>query len=98
MISYGDMRLGYTANRSLRFKAQNGDTTWYHYDLLGNLLSVKLPNGDFIEYLIDAQNRRVGKIVIIDLNLLNKKYHLFSRLPTIYYLHFRPQCGTLCKQ
>jgi len=26
-----------------------------------NLISVSLPNGDFIEYLIDAQNRRIGK-------------------------------------
>jgi len=63
MISYGDMRFGYTANGSLRWKAEGSDTTFYNYDLLGNLLSVKLPNGDFIEYLIDGQNRRVGKII-----------------------------------
>jgi YD repeat-containing protein len=47
----------------LKYKAENGDTTWYHYDLLGNLMSVSLPNGDFVEYIIDGQNRRVGKKV-----------------------------------
>ncbi|MEJ2629455.1 MAG: RHS repeat protein, partial [bacterium] len=41
----------------------NCDTSWYTYDLLGNLISVTLPNDDFIHYLIDGQNRRVGKVV-----------------------------------
>jgi len=47
----------------LKWKAENSDTTWYDYDLLGNLRSVQLPNGTYIQYLIDGQNRRVGKIV-----------------------------------
>ncbi len=63
MLSYGDAIYGYTPNGSLKYKAVNGDTTWYTYDLLGNLISATLPNGDFIEYIIDGQNRRVGKVV-----------------------------------
>src|SRR6185436_2738861 len=37
--------------------------TTYQYDLYGNLRHVELPNGDEIDYLIDAANRRVGKLV-----------------------------------
>ena len=47
----------------MTYKAVGSDTTWYDYDLLGNLISVTLPNGTFIEYIIDGQNRRVGKKV-----------------------------------
>jgi RHS repeat-associated protein len=42
-------------------KVDGSDTTKYTYDLLGNLTKIVLPNGTVIEYLIDAQNRRVGK-------------------------------------
>ena len=63
MLSYGDATYGYTSNGSLKYKAVNGDTTWYTYDLLGDLVNVLLPDGTFIEYLIDAQNRRIGKKV-----------------------------------
>ena len=61
MLSYGNAIFGYNARGSLTFKAENEDTTFYNYDLSGNLISVNLPNGDFVEYQIDAQNRRVGK-------------------------------------
>ena len=47
----------------MKFKAEDLDTTWYDYDNLGNLISVLLPDGTFIEYLIDDQNRRIGKKV-----------------------------------
>jgi RHS repeat-associated protein len=63
MLSYGNATFGYTATGSLKWKAENGDTTRYDYDLLGNLRSVQLPNGTYIQYLIDGQNRRVAKIV-----------------------------------
>ena len=55
--------LDYGANASITWKADNGDTTRYNYDNLGNLISVILPNGDDIEYIIDGQNRRIGKMV-----------------------------------
>jgi YD repeat-containing protein len=43
--------------------SETGDVTTYHYDALGNLLSVELPDSTLIEYVIDGQNRRIGKKV-----------------------------------
>lgn len=37
--------------------------TEYYYDSFGNLINVILPNGTLIEYVIDGQNRRIGKKV-----------------------------------
>jgi len=39
----------------------NGETTFYQYDLFGNLLSVALPDGRSIEYEVDGAGRRVGR-------------------------------------
>ena len=39
------------------------ETTSYDYDALGNLRAVVLPNGTVVEYLMDGENRRVGKKV-----------------------------------
>ncbi len=36
-------------------------TTGYSYDVLGNLRSATLLNGAQLEYVIDGQNRRIGK-------------------------------------
>src|SRR5262249_30946062 len=33
------------------------------YDVAGNLLAVLLPNGDHIQYIVDAAGRRVGRIM-----------------------------------
>ncbi len=41
---------GMTSNRS------------YTYDALGNLLSVTLPSGNAIEYVVDGENRRVARM------------------------------------
>jgi RHS repeat-associated protein len=38
-------------------------TTSYDYDAFGNLRHVTLPNGTAIDYLVDGQNRRIGKKV-----------------------------------
>jgi RHS repeat-associated protein len=37
-------------------------TTSYSYDLFGNLLHVTLPTGTALDYVVDGQNRRVGKM------------------------------------
>jgi len=37
--------------------------TEYEYDVFGNLQKVTLPGGKIIEYVVDGQNRRVGKKV-----------------------------------
>ena len=42
---------------------QTSETTAYTYDVLGNLVSVTLPDGTQIGYVIDGQNRRIGKKV-----------------------------------
>ena len=61
MLSYGNALYIYSRNGELQKKIVETDTTSYTYDYFGNLLSVRLPNGDLIEYIIDGQNRRIGK-------------------------------------
>jgi RHS repeat-associated protein len=63
LIQYGDTTYSYTANGELSGKTNtaSGETTSYIYDALGNLMSATLPDGTRIDYLIDGQNRRVGR-------------------------------------
>jgi RHS repeat-associated protein len=63
MLSYGPSTYTYTPNGELATRTTGGQTTTYTYDALGNLLSVALPGGTTIAYLVDGQNRRVGKRV-----------------------------------
>ncbi len=62
LIEYGGNTYTYTANGELLTKTRNGQTTTYHYDVLGNLRQVQLPEKT-IEYVIDGRHRRVGKKV-----------------------------------
>jgi RHS repeat-associated protein len=63
LLTYGAWTFGYTANGELERKTNTATAqTWlFQYDALGNLLSVGLPNGDLVEYLVDGMGRRVGK-------------------------------------
>jgi RHS repeat-associated protein len=61
LLSYGDATYTYTANGELLTKADASGTTTYTYDVRGNLIEVDLPSGDVIEYLVDGQDRRVGR-------------------------------------
>jgi RHS repeat-associated protein len=68
MASYGNATDGYadyiyTANGELMSKTLNDETTTYDYDVLGNLRGVTMPGGMAIEYIVDGENRRVGKKV-----------------------------------
>ncbi len=63
LLQYGDNAYNYTANGELLSKTTHGATTRYNYDVLGSLRSVQLPDGKQIEYVIDANGRRVGKKV-----------------------------------
>jgi RHS repeat-associated protein len=63
LTQYGNATYSYTENGELRHKNENSQVTEYNYDVLGNLRSVQLPNGNKIEYVIDARNRRIGKKV-----------------------------------
>ncbi|HTG37077.1 MAG TPA: DNRLRE domain-containing protein [Thermoanaerobaculia bacterium] len=61
LLAYGDTSFAYTANGELLSKTQNGAAVVYGYDELGNLLSVGLPSGIAIDYVVDGRNRRIGK-------------------------------------
>jgi RHS repeat-associated protein len=64
LIGCGNTTFTYTANGELSSKTESGvGTTEYVYDVLGNLLRVSLPSGTLVEYVIDGENRRVGKKV-----------------------------------
>ena len=63
LLTYGTATYTYTPDGRLRSKVLNGQTTNYSYDELGNLVSVALPSGTLVEYLIDGRNRRVGRPV-----------------------------------
>ena len=63
MVATNSASYTYTDNGELLTKTENGQVTSYTYDVLGNLLSVTLPSGNLIEYVIDASNRRIGKKV-----------------------------------
>ncbi len=61
LLDYNNATYDYTANGELKTKSVGNATTSYHYDVLGNLRQVILPNGTAIDYVIDGQNRRIGK-------------------------------------
>ena len=65
LITYGDNSYTYTANGELltRTDTSTSETTTYTYDVLGNLVSVTLPDGTQTGYVIDGRNRRIGKKV-----------------------------------
>lgn len=54
----------YGSNGELRVRTATGvGTTRYTYDAFGNLVTVLLPDSTVIDYVIDGQNRRVGRKV-----------------------------------
>ena len=54
----------YTANGELLSRTVGGvDTTYYTYDVYGNLVTVELPDATVIDYVIDPGNRRIGRVV-----------------------------------
>ena len=63
LLTYNGASYTYTENGELLTKTQNGATMTYDYDVLGNLRKVVLPGDVTIEYVIDGQNRRIGKKV-----------------------------------
>jgi RHS repeat-associated protein len=63
LLSYGSCSYSYKADGSLQTKTCPDGTTTYDYDAFGNLRGVGLANGTAISYVIDGQNRRVGKKV-----------------------------------
>jgi len=60
LLDYNNATYDYTANGELKTKIVGTQATSYNYDVLGNLRHVTLP-GAAIDYVIDGQNRRIGK-------------------------------------
>ena len=63
LTAYGTITYTYAANGDILTATSGGQTTAYSYDAFKNLSSVQLPDGRQIEYIIDGQNRRIGKKV-----------------------------------
>ena len=63
LTQYGTTTYGDSANGELQSTTTGGQATTYTYDFLGNLKSVVGPTGFTIEYVVDGQNRRIGKKV-----------------------------------
>ena len=74
LLTYGNASYTYTANGELLTKKVGNQTTTYNYDVMGNLMGVDLPDGTQITYLVDGQNRRIGKRVngVLQYGLLYK--------------------------
>ncbi|MGA7314967.1 MAG: RHS repeat-associated core domain-containing protein [Silvibacterium sp.] len=63
LLTYGSAIYAYTANGELASQTVGTQKTTYQYDVLGNLTNVTLPTGKAITYVVDAENRRIGKKV-----------------------------------
>jgi RHS repeat-associated protein len=63
VTSYAGCTYAYKPDGSLQTKTCGASTTSYDYDTFGNLRRVTLPNATNIDYIIDGQNRRIGKKV-----------------------------------
>ena len=63
LLSYAGSIYDYTANGELKTKTTGALITSYDYDVFGNLKHVTLPDGTAIDYVIDGQNRRIGRKV-----------------------------------
>jgi len=63
LLTYGNNSYTYTANGELQSKTSALGTVTYNYDVLGNLISATLFDGTAIDYVVDGQNRRIGKKV-----------------------------------
>lgn len=61
LTTYGNRTYTYTADGELSTRTVSGQTTGFSYDVFGNLLEVTLPTGVAVSYVVDGQNRRVGK-------------------------------------
>jgi RHS repeat-associated protein len=63
LLTDGSDLYSYTHNGEVASRTIGIKTTDFVYDDFGNLLAVKFSNGSVIEYIIDSEGRRVGKLL-----------------------------------
>ncbi|HYO56161.1 kelch repeat-containing protein [Archangium sp.] len=63
LLSFGNTTYTYGPGGDVQSKQEGTQTSTYVYDAFGNLLAATLPNGTQLSYVVDAQDRRVGKKV-----------------------------------
>ena len=63
LLTHGSASFGWAPTGELQTKTDSGATTTYAYDALGNLKAVELGDGSLIEYKVDAQGRRVQRLL-----------------------------------
>ena len=61
LVQYGAGTYVYNGAGDLRSITDGGGTTNYSYDQRGNLLSVALPGAVNVGYVVDGNNRRIGR-------------------------------------
>jgi len=61
LTQYGTTTYSYTANGEAEVSRRRTDDPATNYDVLGNLKGAALTGGSQIDYVIDGQNRRIGK-------------------------------------
>jgi len=62
LLTYGSLVFSYTGRGDLETKTTASGATVYAYDSQGNLRRVALASGTAIEYLVDGENRCIGKL------------------------------------
>ncbi len=63
LLSQGSATFTWAPTGELQTKTESGATTTYSYDALGNLKAVELGDGTVVEYKVDAQGRRVQRLL-----------------------------------
>lgn len=63
ILRNGELQYQHNPNGERSGTTLEGRVTRYGYDAFGNLLSVVLPHGEKIDYLLDGEARRLGKKV-----------------------------------
>jgi RHS repeat-associated protein len=61
LLQAGSLRYEYDANGHIAARYENNGTTRYRYDFEGQLIEVRLPDGDICQYIYDAFGRRIAK-------------------------------------
>ncbi|MCZ7686846.1 MAG: hypothetical protein M5U28_52120 [Sandaracinaceae bacterium] len=77
LITYGGCSYTYNAAGQLATRTCGAGTDTFEYDLLGNLLSVDLANGNVVEYDVDALGRRIRRRLLDGAAVLEEQRWLY---------------------